>query len=238
MRDIKFRAWEKEKMNVRKGSKGMYKQNGYMLAKAEYHPHANKRGYVPLHRLLMENELGRYLIPREELVHHIDGDRLNNDLSNLKLTTPQEHYIDEHFEKRNPNGRFVANEPIFGEIKYRLFDRDKNITQIYTLQELISKTYRRAKFKFRGRFTGLKDNNGTEIYEGDVVEFDGNYEVRFGEHGVPSLEDEEYVDLANGFYLKAQHDLKNVEPFGLDIPLNKTYALHCKVIGNVWEKTK
>src|SRR5699024_2735046 len=171
MREIKFRAWEKEKMNVRKGSKGMYKQNGYMLAKAEYHPHANKRGYVPLHRLLMENELGRYLIPREELVHHIDGDRLNNDLSNLKLTTPQEHYIDEHFEKRNPNGRFVANEPIFGEIKYRLFDRDKNITQIYTLQELISKTYRRAKFKFSGRFTGLKDKNSTEIYEDDVVQY-------------------------------------------------------------------
>src|SRR5699024_3336194 len=102
MRKNKFRAWDKEKMNIRKGSKGMYKQNGYILAKAEYHPHANKRGYVPLHRLLMENELGRYLTPRKELVHHIDGDRSNNELSNLKLTTPQEHYIDEHYEKETP----------------------------------------------------------------------------------------------------------------------------------------
>jgi hypothetical protein len=36
------------------------------------------------HRLVMEHHLGRELLPKEN-VHHKDGDRLNNDISNLEL---------------------------------------------------------------------------------------------------------------------------------------------------------
>lgn len=43
-----------------------------------------------LHRDIVEQALGR-LLSKDEVVHHIDGNKLNNDLSNLQVLSPSEH---------------------------------------------------------------------------------------------------------------------------------------------------
>jgi hypothetical protein len=49
-----------------------------------------KGRYVYEHRLLVERKIGR-LLESDEHVHHINGDKLDNRLSNLEIISPSEH---------------------------------------------------------------------------------------------------------------------------------------------------
>lgn len=62
----------------------------YLYAYVPEHPKCTKNGYVLMHRIIMENHLGRVL-NTNEVVHHKNGNKKDNDISNLELLTNEEH---------------------------------------------------------------------------------------------------------------------------------------------------
>jgi transposase len=71
-------------------------RGGYIYIYAPEHPNATNNGCVMEHRLVMEEILGRYL-ESDEIVHHVDGNKSNNDLGNLVVMRRGEH-VTKHFE--------------------------------------------------------------------------------------------------------------------------------------------
>jgi len=67
-----------------KPSNGIIMQEGYVFL------HQKPNQYKAKHRIVMEQHLGRKL-SSNEIVHHIDGNKTNNDISNLVLVTRAEH---------------------------------------------------------------------------------------------------------------------------------------------------
>lgn len=88
-------------------NKKMYEENGYNVVHIRGY---NKKGNVKVHRLIMEQHLGRNLT-KNEVVHHIDGNKKNNDISNLKVMTRGEH-SKYHREEEIKNGKDLFKKAI------------------------------------------------------------------------------------------------------------------------------
>lgn len=74
---------------------------GYKALRLPEHPMADKTGYVLEHRVVMAEILGRPLKPTE-VVHHVNGDRMDNRRENLELMTKQAHDKKSGSTKRHP----------------------------------------------------------------------------------------------------------------------------------------
>lgn len=69
---------------------------GYIMVKApDGHPRPTKAGYIRLHRLVMEQKIGRYLLPSED-VDHKNGIKTDNRPENLQIISRSEHVKLEH----------------------------------------------------------------------------------------------------------------------------------------------
>lgn len=77
------------------GLSGRHISHGYVLIRMPEHPNCHKSGYIEEHRLIMEKYLGRYL-RREEIVHHINENTIDNRIENLKLFNNASAHIKYH----------------------------------------------------------------------------------------------------------------------------------------------
>lgn len=68
--------------NTKEGYRQIYKPNS---------PEARDSGYAPEHRVIASKKIGRPLRDNE-VVHHRDGNKLNNKPSNLQVMTRFEHW--------------------------------------------------------------------------------------------------------------------------------------------------
>ena len=132
--------------NIRK----IVKKGDYLYAVVPEHPKATKNGYVLHHRVVMENHIQR-LLDKDEVVHHKDENKKNNDITNLEI----KNFITHIKEHQTHRGRETC-ELVCPECESD-FLRPKNKTHLVKPSKL-NCTF--CSPKCRGRFSREYQTNG------------------------------------------------------------------------------
>jgi len=132
------------------------------------------------------------------------------------------------------------------EIKFRAWNGFKMyVPSLFNQNENGLFTETGSKGVFKGdsnkqilmQYTGLKDKNGKEIWEGDIVKVfvfceqnEKQFIVKYGDREDILLnEGEEAVSLLTGFYLDGVKEIGDVSLYG------KEHQIGIKIIGNIYE---
>lgn len=117
-------------------------ESSYRRIFAPDHPKADVTGFISEHILIAEKRLGRPL-QKDEVVHHIDFNKLNNSPENLLVMTRRQHQQIplrqiEFLVSRNLVPEFLA----YWETVKDGSPREQQLEAAYTLQRQINKLSR------------------------------------------------------------------------------------------------
>ena len=92
----------------------------YVRIRKPEHPRADSQGKVRRSVLVLEEQLGRFLLPEEE-PHHTNGIKADDRIENLELTTHREHRRRENnLAQYNSKPRNTKGRPFYGNQYRRL----------------------------------------------------------------------------------------------------------------------
>lgn len=146
----------------------LMKQCGYLYFSDINHPLAS--GYVVyVHRHNASVKLGRW-IKSSEHVHHIDGNKLNNDLDNLEILTSSEHTAKHAHE--NGHGKKVDKICLGCNKKFTVFTSAD--FRKYCSLECANKRTKPKKFEVSKEHLQNLLNNHTMVAIGKMFGVSGN----------------------------------------------------------------
>ena len=99
---VQCKRWRGRPRRIKPGHR-VPTANGYVLVYLPDHPNTDRDGYILEHRVIAEKELGRFLLPSEE-VHHKNQIRDDNRPSNLEVKSKAAHRH-EHWQELTPQQR-------------------------------------------------------------------------------------------------------------------------------------